>query len=75
MLSELFSRLFSVDERFIMHRYLSTRLAVIVGMVMMAVWVNYEYFVNQILRIDLVVIMLVMAVTKVAAMIYLQRTH
>lgn len=75
MLSNLFSKLFSVDERFIMHRYHSTRWAVIVGMVLMAAWVNYEYFINQNLRIDLVVIMLVMAVTKVAVMIYLQRTH
>lgn len=75
MLPNLLSKLFSVDERFIMHRYHSTRWAVIVGMVLMAAWVNYEYFVNHNLRIDLIVIMLVMAVTKVAAMVYLQRTH
>lgn len=75
MLPNLLSKLFSVDERFIMHRYHSTRWAVIVGMVLMAAWVNYEYFVNHNLHIDLIVIMLVMAVTKVAAMVYLQRTH
>ena len=70
-----FSKLFSVDERYIMHRYYSTRWAVIVGVVLMAAWVNYEFFVNQTLRLDLVIILLVMAVTKVAVMIYLRITH
>ena len=41
----------------------------------MAAWVNYEYFVNQTLRLDLVIILLVMAVTKVAVMVYLRFTH
>jgi hypothetical protein len=75
MLHDWFSKWFSVDERFIMHRYRSTRWAVIVGVVLMAVWVNYEYFANQTLRLDLVLIMLAMAVTKVAVMIYLRLTH
>jgi hypothetical protein len=56
-----------------MHRYLSTRWAVIIGMILMAGWVNYEYFARQTLRSDLILIMAVMAVTKVAVMIYLQR--
>jgi hypothetical protein len=75
MLTEWFSKWFSMDERFIMHRYYSTRWAVLVGVILMAAWVNYEYFANQTLRLDLILIMLAMAVTKVAAMIYLRLTH
>jgi len=66
---------FAIDERFIMHRYISTRWAVIVGVVMMAIWVNYEYLVNHTLRIDLLVILAAMVVTKVAVMVYYRLTH
>jgi hypothetical protein len=75
MLSNLFSKWFVVDERFIMHRYVSTRWAVIVGVVLMAGWVNYEFIVNDTLRIDLIIILLAMVVTKVAVMIYYRLTH
>jgi hypothetical protein len=75
MLNNLFSKWFDVDERFIMHRYISTRWAVVVGVVLMAAWVNYEYIVNDSLRIDLLVILLAMLVTKVAVMIYYRLTH
>lgn len=69
------SRWFTIDERFIMHRYISTRWAVIVGVVLMAVWVNYEFIVNDTLRVDLLVIMTAMLVTKVAVMVYYRLTH
>jgi len=75
MLKDVFSKWFGMDERFIMHRYISTRWAVLVGVILMAVWVNYEYLVNHILRIDLLVILLAMAVTKVAVMVYYRLTH
>jgi hypothetical protein len=75
MLNNLFSKWFVVDERFVMHRYISTRWAVIVGMILMAVWVNYEYLINHTLRIDLLVILLAMVVTKVVVMIYYRLTH
>ncbi len=75
MIANWFSKRFSVDERFIMHRYYSTRWAVLVGVIMMAVWVNYEYFVNQTLRLDLVIIMLAMALTKILAMLYFRLTQ
>jgi len=75
MLNNLFSKWFSVDERFVMHRYISTRWAVVVGVILMAAWVNYEYIVNDILRIDLLVILLAMLVTKVVVMIYYRLTH
>jgi hypothetical protein len=64
-----------MDERFVMHRYRSTRLAVLVGTVMMAVWFNYEYWVNEVLRWDLFVIMMAMAVVKAGAMLYYRRTN
>jgi hypothetical protein len=75
MLNNLFSKWFVVDERFVMHRYISTRWAVIVGSVLMAIWVNYEFFINDTLRIDLIIILLAMVVTKVAVMIYYRLTH
>lgn len=75
MLNNRFTKWFSVDERFVMHRYISTRWAVVVGVILMAAWVNYEYIVNDTLRIDLLVILLAMLVTKVAVMIYYRLTH
>jgi low affinity Fe/Cu permease len=71
----LFSQLFSTDERFIMHRYRSTRLAMVVGVVMMVLWFNYELIVNQNLRWDLAIILGAMVVTKLAAMLYYRATN
>jgi hypothetical protein len=71
----MFSKWFVVDERFVMHRYISTRWAVIVGVVLMAIWVNYEFIINDTLRIDLIIILLAMLITKVAVMIYYRLTH
>lgn len=64
-----------VDERFVMHRYYSTRIAMIVGAILLVGWFLYENFVNEILRWDLFVIIMAIAVTKVAAMIYFRITH
>ena len=75
MLNNLLSRWFGMDERFIMHRYISTRWAVLVGVVLMAAWVNYEFIHNHTLRIDMLVILGAMLVTKVAVMIYYRLTH
>lgn len=75
MLNNVFSKWFGMDERFIMHRYISTRWAVVVGVVLMAAWVNYEFIVNHVLRIDLLVILGAMAITKVTVMIYYRLTH
>jgi hypothetical protein len=70
-----FSQWFGMDERFIMHRYISTRWSVLVGVVLMAAWVNYEYIVEDTLRIDLLIILGAMLVTKVSVMIYYRVTH
>jgi hypothetical protein len=75
MLNNLFSKWFVVDERFIMHRYISTRWAVVVGVILMGVWINYEFIINDTLRIDLIIILSAMLVTKVAVMIYYRLTH
>lgn len=71
----LFSRIFAVDERFVMHRYISTRWAVVVGVVLMGIWVNYEFFTRHVLRYDLLVILAAMLVTKVFVMVYYRLTH
>ncbi len=71
----LLDRFFGFDERFVMHRYRSTRLAAIVGAAMLAVWFNYEFLANHILRLDLAVIAVAMALTKVGAMVYYRLTH
>jgi len=75
MYKNIFSRWFAIDERFVMHRYISTRWSVLVGVILMAIWVNYEYLVNDTLRIDLLIILLAMAVTKVGVMIYYHLAH
>lgn len=75
MIRNFFSKIFSVDERFIMHRYYSTRIAVIVGVIVAGVWFYVDYFFNDVLQIELLIVMVVMAVTKFAAMIYLRLTH
>ncbi len=67
--------MFKPDERFIMYRYYSTRLSMIVGMILIVIWFNYELFVNHNLRLDLAIVVGVMAVTKVLAMLYFRITH
>ena len=64
-----------MDERFIMHRYQSTRLATLVGVVLMGAWTNWELFVNHVLRWDLLIILAAIATVKVGAMLYLRLTH
>ncbi len=67
--------MFKPDERFIMHRYYSTRLSMIVGIILIVIWFNYELIVNHQLRLDLAIIVGVMAITKILAMVYLRLTH
>jgi len=67
--------LFNVDERFLMHRYASTRLAITVGSLMLGGWLLYSQFALGELRWDLFSILVGMGVTKVAAMLYYQIRH
>ena len=64
-----------VDERFVMHRYYSTRIAMIVGMILLVGWFSYENFINGVLRWDLFIILMAIAVTKVLAMLYFRITR
>ena len=62
--------MFKPDERFVMHRYYSTRLSMIVGMILIVIWFNYELIANNHVRWDLLVIAGVIAITKLMAMAY-----
>jgi len=63
------------DERFIMHRFKSTRLAVLVGFVVILALFTYNAVVHNVIRWDLFVIAMAMAVTKLGAMAYYRRTN
>ena len=67
--------LFRPDERFIEHRYRSTRAALIVGVVLLGGWWEYDFLVNRHLRWDLLIILSAMALAKLIAMIYLRLTR
>ena len=62
--------IFKPDERFIMHRYYSTRISMIVGIVLIVSWFNYGFLANDVLRLDLAIIAGGMAITKILAMAY-----
>jgi len=64
-----------VDERFVMHRYYSTRIAMIVGVILLAGWFFYENFINGVLRWDLFIILMAIAVTKMGAMVFFRITQ
>jgi hypothetical protein len=78
-MAEWFSSIVSLfidpDERFIVHRYYSSRLALAVGMILIAGIFFYEMLVNDQLRLDLLLIMAAMALTKVLAMAYYRIVH
>lgn len=63
-----------MDERFMMHRLRSTRLAAVVGVIAMAMWLSYEFFAHEIFRWDLLAVLGAMAVTKWVAMLYYQKS-
>jgi len=64
-----------IDERFLAHRYKATRLATLVGVVMMLVYFTYEAATRREIRWDLFVIMCAMAATKVVAMLYYRKKN
>ena len=63
------------DERFIAHRYRSSRLALAVGLLVIVMWFNVELIVNALVRWDLAVIAGAMALTKMSAMLYYRATQ
>jgi hypothetical protein len=64
-----------IDERFIMHRFKATRLAVVVGVVLMFAFFTYDLVTTKVIRWDLFAIMFAMAFVKVGAMIYFKKTN
>ena len=64
-----------MDERFIMHRYKATRVAMVVGLIGMGAFFWFDYISNRMIRWDLLLIMGAMAVTKVGVMLYYRKTN
>jgi hypothetical protein len=65
----------ALDERFIMHRFKSTRLAVLAGTVMILALFTYHAVVNDTIRWDLFSVIAAMAVVKICAMLYYHKTN
>jgi hypothetical protein len=64
----------ALDERFIAHRHKSSRLALGVGVALMAGWFAYDLFVHDRIDLDLLVILGAMVLAKLVAMAYLSLT-
>jgi hypothetical protein len=65
----------SPDERFIAHRYQSSRLALGIGMLVTVAWFIADLIVNDHVRGDLAIIAGSMALTKIVAMVYYRVTE
>lgn len=63
-----------MDERQKMHRFYSTRWAVLAGVAVMFGWWAYEYYGRGNFRGDFVIILTTMAVIKLAGMLYYRFT-
>jgi hypothetical protein len=70
-----FKESFSRDERFQLHRLRASRLALLVGVVAMGVLFWYDYIRFAHTRIDLLVILVMMAFSKLGAMAYYRTTN
>ncbi len=64
-----------MDERLKMHRLYSTRFAAMVTALFGGGWYFYDFFTKSIIRWDLVIILSVMALSKVGAMLYYRITN
>jgi hypothetical protein len=64
-----------LDERFITHRFKATRLALMVGVIAIIGIFSVEMMATRTIRWDLLGTLVAMAVTKVCAMLYYQRTN
>lgn len=64
-----------VDERFVMHRFKATRLATLVGTVIMFGFFTYALVADRAIRWEYLIIMVAMAVTKLTAMFYYRKTN
>ena len=64
-----------MDERFKIHRLRSTRLAAIICIILMGLWMIYDFFINHIYHIELIIIMIAMVITKWISMIFYKKTN
>jgi hypothetical protein len=71
MLKEAFGR----DERFLIHRLRASHLALFVGVLALGVLFWYEYLLHARTRIDLLAVLIIMAFSKVGAMVHYRATN
>lgn len=64
-----------IDERFLLHRFKATSHAAVVGAALAGFFFLRDYYRGAGVRVDLLIILLAMVVTKLAAMIYYRRTN
>lgn len=69
----IFSNL--LDERFVMHRLKATRFAAVVTAIAMAGYYYYDLIKTDTIRYDMLILIGIMAVAKVAATIYYRLTN
>lgn len=60
------------DERFQLHRLKATRLAAVTGMVLLGIWFGFDAVMNDVIRWQILVILLAMGAAKVGSMVYFQ---
>jgi hypothetical protein len=63
-----------MDERFLIHRLRSTRLAAIVGVIVIGVLIIYELLVQGTLSWQMLIVISTMAIIKWSTMLYYQKT-
>lgn len=63
------------DERFVIHRLKATRFAAVVTALAMAVYLVYESYFKGVLRTDILILLVILAAAKVAAMTYYRVTE
>jgi multisubunit Na+/H+ antiporter MnhG subunit len=64
-----------VDERFLAHRYKATRLATMVGVVLIFAFFTYALVKTREIRWDLFIVLCAMAAAKVIAMAYYKKMN
>jgi hypothetical protein len=64
-----------LDERFRMHQYKSTRLAVLAGALAIYALFLYDLIAHRSIRWDLAGVLVLMAAVKIASMLYYRRTN
>jgi len=59
-----------LDERFVIHRYKSTSHAAMVAAVLLGGFILHDFFAQDVVRRDLLITLVAMAVTKLVAMVW-----